>query len=216
MGLTSPTNPEVGLRVQFAGDAGSHSLTVDFVCDAAMPRAHGNWVALAARQRAAGDSGGSYFVSVRSAFGCPIRVSAKAAGAQAGAPRAANSDVIEWVSQGAQKVGWRYKLGPLYDKVFELEAPHGHGFVELSLAANLPCGSARQRGIAGCLHMNGVAPEVAGMTTDFTIWRASNAGVHLKFASGAPCGGRSLRHPPPVLPPRACVAPPLERWQQHQ
>ena len=163
-------------------DAGADPLTVDFVCDATMPRTAGSWVALAALRRSTGTTaGGSYFVSIRSAFGCPIQLSKKELPTAHKAPDEDGSDIIEWVSSGERKVGWRYELGPVYDKHFEFEAPQGNGFVELALKANLPCGSARQRGIVGCLHLNGVAPEVTGLRTQITVWRASADGVHLKF-----------------------------------
>ena len=54
------------------------SATIDFVCDAGMRRVAGEWTVVG--RRAPGEQ---YFISVKSAYGCPIRIRAAAASEKA-------------------------------------------------------------------------------------------------------------------------------------
>ena len=78
IGLAIAARPELGTRVILQNadeddEAGALSTaataTIDFVCDPGMRRAKGEWTVVGTRK-----PGEQYFVSVKSAYGCPIRI----------------------------------------------------------------------------------------------------------------------------------------------
>ena len=75
IGLAVPARPDAGARVvlqsseEDSNGSPPATATIDFVCDPGMQRAKGVWTVVGTRK-----PGGQYFVSVKSAYGCPVRI----------------------------------------------------------------------------------------------------------------------------------------------
>jgi hypothetical protein len=177
-------HPEVGVRVVYQSIDESNegmTITIDFVCDAGLQRAKDVWIAVAAQ------TPDGYFVSVRTAYGCPNRPAFKPHTQATPDPNPFRANlkagIVEW--SGKDGAGWRYDLQHLAKDTIELHVPNRVGQFKFSFGSAVACGAfTNPTNVLACLYPDGKEPIVLGLKESMTIWRTSESGMSLKFTGG--------------------------------